>query len=197
MRFPLDTTVVAWRILFQLSAVSFFLTQLSPFCSLPLIFTLHRFSVRTVFGRLLKVDEEDKSQPYRDKKSGLCKVSADDEPGLIVNAVNDKSVQVDAKLVLLLCAWDGLAHDLCVRVGRRATEFLLLTTVIEDASVRLLDSVPSFYNPPHCECSCTLLCLYLCCGIDVRLICTHRAATTGTPTRRPARRSCSRTSSRR
>jgi hypothetical protein len=56
--------------------------------------------VPTVFVRLLKVDEEDKSQPYRDKKSGLCKVSADDEPGLIVNAVNDKSVQVGAKLVL-------------------------------------------------------------------------------------------------
>jgi hypothetical protein len=104
-----------------------------------------------VFGRLLKVDEEDKSQPYRDQRSGLCKVSADDEPGLIVNAVNDKSVQVGAKLVLLLCAWNGLAHELCVRVGRWAMELLLLTTGIEDASVRLLDSATSFYNPPHCE----------------------------------------------
>jgi hypothetical protein len=62
-----------------------------------------------VFGRLLKVDEEDKSQPYRDKRSGLCKVSADDEPGLIVNAVNDKSVQVGAKLVpfVMFVEWIG------------------------------------------------------------------------------------------
>jgi hypothetical protein len=92
-----------WYCAFYSNCLLFrFFSHLSPFCSLPLIFTLHRFPVRTVFVRLLKVDEEDKSQPYRDKKSGLCKVSADDEPGLIVNAVNDKSVQVGAKLVLLL-----------------------------------------------------------------------------------------------
>ena len=45
------------------------------------------------FCRILRVSEEDKSQPYRDPKTGLCVVAESNEVGLIVNVVNNKIVQ--------------------------------------------------------------------------------------------------------
>lgn len=45
------------------------------------------------FLRVLKVQPEDKSQPYRDPKTGLCQVAGPHEVGLIVNVVNQKVLQ--------------------------------------------------------------------------------------------------------
>ncbi len=43
--------------------------------------------------RILKVQPDDKSQPYRDPITGLCQVAGPNEVGLIVNVVNNKVLQ--------------------------------------------------------------------------------------------------------
>lgn len=57
--------------------------------------------------RLLRVSEEDKSQAFRDPNTGLCVEAGSDEIGLVVNAVNNKDVQVSG------CAWCGGVCGVC------------------------------------------------------------------------------------
>ena len=57
------------------------------------LFCSPSFSNVYPFFRILKVQPDDKSQPYRDPTTGLCQVAGPNEVGLIVNIVNNKVLQ--------------------------------------------------------------------------------------------------------